>query len=490
MTTIRGVDYARISDDDTGRAAGVERQARSNSELAERRRIQLTARFCDNSKSAAHNLGKRDEFRDMLGYISEHEIRYVIAWHPDRLLRSVAEGEEFISLCRRREVIVLTVTAGEFDLSTAYGRKAFRDAVNGASYESEHRGERVAEARADGARNGRHSGGVRPFGWGRVVKLYDADGAEVGQRVDYTGHREDEAAEIRRMAEQILSGVSIAQVTRDLNARGVKTAAQADGRTIKRNGKVVTTGGWNSRSIWQILTSPRVSGHSVHGGKIVRRDAWPAILPEDTRQALVAIRDSAGRKTSPGNTPKWFGSLIYRCGVCDDGTTMAVRYRGSSGRATYVCRAHGHNRRNAVELDDFVTLVLLRYLDEHGAELIARPASGVDVKALRTEDRALVKRLEAKAVENALGELPDDTYAAVKAAVMQRRREIAGRLAEASTTSPVSKLVDAAEGVTAAWQVLTVGEAREVLREVLTVTVLPGFVGDVDAEHIEISGAA
>ena len=471
-----GVDYARISDDDKGQQAGVNRQAASNADLAERRNITLAARFVDNSKSASNHLDKRDDFRAMLGYVNEHDVSYVIAWHPDRLLRSVAEGEEFISLCRRRGLVVLTVTAGEFDLSTAYGRKAFRDAVNGASYESEHRGERVRDARKEQALKGRWGGGVRPYGWGLVTdqlqRVWDKDAHEWVMRpfVDYTQHNPEEANEIRRMARQILSGVSITQVIKDLNARRVPT---------------VTGGRWGNRQVRHIVTVPRVAGHAVYHGEIVQHNAWEPIISEGERQALITLLDDPSRKTSPGNQPKWLGSLIYKCGYCGK-DTMSVKKR-NDGLPVYRCRVHGHNGRDAVMLDAAVTETLLNVIKRDGADLIVQPVD-VDVDGLTQERNALQGKLR-----TLTDMFVNDTISAEQleyqtAKVNARIDGITRELTDAAASSPIADMVGV-DDVKTVWARKTIGEKREILRTVLSVTVLPGSVRDVDADHVKVRRA-
>ena len=259
----------------------------------------------------------------------------------------------FIKLARAHQVRLYSTTKGAYyNLEKASGRKELRDDTNEAEYESEHRGERVAIARKRQARHGAYGGGVRPFGWGvdtgRVRSVCVNPKAPPMDRVyedrpvlDMTRHNQAEAAEIRRWADDLLSGVSMNQVLRDLAARGVPTVAMTDERTVRRNGKAAEHGGWSSRTIQQILTSPRTSGHVVYQGQIVTRNAYEPILPDDVRQALITLFSDPARKTSPGNTPKWLGSLIYQCGKCDDGTTMTVR-RNTSGTPVYRCRAAGH----------------------------------------------------------------------------------------------------------------------------------------------------
>ena len=117
-----------------------------------------------------------------------------------------------------------------------------------AEYECDHRGERVALARKRQARKGEYGGGVRPYGWGvdtgRVRSVCVNPKAPAMERryedrpvLDMTRHSPAEAAEIRRWADDLLAGVSMNQVLRDLAARGVPTVAVTDGRVVRRDGK-------------------------------------------------------------------------------------------------------------------------------------------------------------------------------------------------------------------------------------------------------------
>lgn len=122
--------------------------------------------------------------------------------------------------------------------------------------------------------------------------------------LDMTRHNETEAGEVRRWAGDLLSGVSMNQVLRDLAARGVPTVAMSDERTVRRNGKAAAHAGWHSKTIQRILTSPRTSGHLTYQGEIVTRNAYDPILPDDVRQALITLFSDPARKTTPGNTPR------------------------------------------------------------------------------------------------------------------------------------------------------------------------------------------
>jgi site-specific DNA recombinase len=78
--------------------------------------------------------------------------------------------------------------------------------------------------------------------------------------------------------------VSEAQVLRDLAAREVPTVSMTDQRALRRNRKPARHSGWNSKTLQQILTHPRTSGHVVYRGEIVRRNVCPPILDEDIRR--------------------------------------------------------------------------------------------------------------------------------------------------------------------------------------------------------------
>jgi site-specific DNA recombinase len=81
------------------------------------------------------------------------------------------------------------------------------------------------------------------------------------------------------MADDLLSGVPMNQVLRDLAARKVATVAMTGDRPVRCNGKAAEHGGWNSRTVRQILTHSRMSGHAVYKGRgrprrATRRGGW------------------------------------------------------------------------------------------------------------------------------------------------------------------------------------------------------------------------
>ncbi|WP_219518212.1 recombinase family protein [Nonomuraea ceibae] len=477
------VDYTRKSLDKTKTGDGVNSQHEENQELADEFDLgEIRATYSDNDVSAYQDV-ERPEYLRMLADMQAGKIGAVIIWHAKRLHRKVEEVTQFIKIARAHKVRLFSVArGGEYNLNKPQGRRDLINDTNEGEYESGERGERVALARKRQARNGDFGGGVRPFGWGvdtgRVRSVCVNPKAPTMERVyedrpvlDKSRHNEAEAAEIRRWAKDLLAGVPMDQVIRDLTKRGVKTVSQADGRTVKRNGKVVETQGWSARSIKQILTHPRTSGHSVYNGKIIRRDAYDAILPEDTRQALITLFADPARKTSPGNTPKWLVSLTALCGQCDDGTVCTVR-NNSQGEPVYRCRAKGHCMAKAADVDARVERVVIKRLSRGDVHDLLPANVEADIPALRQEIVTLNQAKKNAARKLTLGMWDEETADEAIATAIGRIAEIREILRQATSDSPLAEFA-ASDDAQRTWDGLSLGRKREIIKLLVTVTLLP-----------------
>ena len=480
--TQAAADYCRVSVDKSGAEAGVGTQHQDNEEFADEIGVRLERTYTDNDLSAFSGV-ERPEYERLLADIAAGQIGTLIFWHANRFLRSTDEVNSFIRLARAHKVRVYSSTKGaEYRLERAAGRKDLRDDVNEAEYESEHRGERVMLARKRQARNGDYGGGVRPFGWGvdsgRVRSVCVNPKAPAMERVyedrrvlDITRRNEAEAAEIRRWADDLLSGVSMNQVLRDLAARGVRTVSEADERSVRRYGKTAEHGGWNSKTIQQILTSPRTSGHVVYKGQIVTRNAYEPILDEDIRLALITLFGDPARKTSPGNTPRWLGSLIYQCGVCADGTTMSVR-NNKSGTPVYRCRAAGHCSWPAARVDAHVESLLVARLSRADMTDLLPHEREADVAGLRDELVACDARKRGAAQMYARTVIDDAQLETITAELDQRMAQIRAELAGATAKSPLTDFAVSGDAQRT-WDDLSIGRKREILHILLAITLPP-----------------
>ena len=134
--------YCRISSDPRDTGLGVDRQREECAALATARGWRVVATHVDNDVSA-YSGKRRPGYLALLEAIEAGRVDVVVAWHPDRLHRSPLVLEGFIAAVEKADVAVHTVTAGQWDLSTATGRFFARQLGGVARYESEHRSERL-----------------------------------------------------------------------------------------------------------------------------------------------------------------------------------------------------------------------------------------------------------------------------------------------------------------------------------------------------------
>lgn len=263
--------------------------------------------YVDNDLSA-YSGKARPGYRAMLDAITAGEVDAVLAWHTDRLHRSPAELEGYITACEPGGVPTITVQAGHLDLTTPSGRMVARMLGNAARFESEHKSERAKRKALELAQAGRASGGLRAFG-------YDADRVTV---------RPDEAAVFVDLTGRVLAGESLRSVAADLQRRGVPT---------------VTGAGWSPTTVRAMLGRARYAGLREHKG-VTYPGTWPALIPLDVHLALRALlsdptRDRGGR----GRTRLLTGIML--CGDCTAPMTThhGGQQRSAASRVSYVCSA-------------------------------------------------------------------------------------------------------------------------------------------------------
>ncbi len=456
--TVRAAVYCRISKDPTGKRAGVERQEKECRELAKRLKWPVARVYVDNDISA-YKRKRRPEYEELLADIESGAINAVIAWHPDRLHRQPIELERYIDICDRRRVQNHTVQAGLWDLSTPSGRAVARTLGAWGHYESEHKSERIKAAQLERALAGRHQGGSRCFGY------------EGGKEADGGGMivREHEAAEIRRLADAVIRGESLRSLAREMNERGVPTV----------KGKQ-----WSSAHLSRMLVRPRLAGLRSHNGQIVGKGCWPAILDRETWDAVVAVlsdpKRCVGGSGRRGPVPTSLGTAIYLCGVCNEPRLRLGRT--NSRQPAYKCgnvgmdSSMGHVSRNAAKLDAYVEGALLERISQPGViEALCAMVDSDDAELakLRKEQASIRPRIKKATQMWTTGVMDDEQFAEASRDLHARDDEITAVLTAANLRSPLDVLLGV-DSIEKAWdKILTMGQKRAILAEVLTVTVMP-----------------
>jgi hypothetical protein len=229
----------------------------------------------------------------------------VVVYDQDRLVRQPKELEELREVCDRPRAWHIAAVSGEIDVRNS--DDLFRARILAAVHakESDNISRRVRRKQQELAERGRPHGGPRRYGY----------------RVDFSAIEPDEAAIVQELARRTLAGESLASLCRELNARGIPTAA---------------AGRWSPATLRRILIGPHLASLRVHGEQLYPA-AWPAILSEDTHHALRALLTDPQRKTNPRRPTRhlWSGFLV--CGHC--GMRMYAYYRQAKAGRSRRCAA-------------------------------------------------------------------------------------------------------------------------------------------------------
>lgn len=457
----RAVIYCRISQDRTGAGLGVERQREDCEGLAERLGCNVVEVYVDNDVSAFRKGKKRENYERMLADLAEGKATVVIVWHTDRLHRSVTELEGYIDMCEKRGVTTHTVQAGALDLASPTGRMVARMLGNVARYESEHKGHRVARARQQKAMAGEWAGGIRPFGWGVPTgemkkKIDRKTGEEIEvPELDMTKIVPEEAEALRHWTDEILSGGSIRSLVKWCADKGILTT---------RGNPVSHT------DMRDMLLRPRNAGIAVYKSEEVGRGQWEAIVEETKYRAVAAILKDPSRTTTPGATPKWLGSLLYRCGRGDCPHFVYVTQSGGRRYPSYRCQSpHGGGRR-AETVDQYVEDTVVERLERDDAEDLLLPApDDVNVAGLQAEAEQIRRRMKNLGGLFGAGQLELEPFTEGMDTARAQLDGVTVQLARAATRDPLAGLVGAPD-VRKAWKALGLDRQRAVLRSLVEVT--------------------
>lgn len=377
-TARRALIYVRASLDATGRGESVERQERACRALADARGWQVVDVVSDNSVSA-YSGRRRPGWQRVLAAVEGGACDVVVAWHLDRLTRSMSDLETLISLADRHGVGVATAT-GDIDLTTDAGRMVARILAAVARAEVERKAARQQLAnRARAHRGEPHRSGIRAFG-------YSQDGREIIP---------EEGQAIRDAATAILAGESIASIAEEWNRRGLRTTRARQ-----------TGGAWQAASVSRTLRNPRYAGRRIYRGEDVGAGDWPPLLPLDQWAALQAVLSDPRRRRgrSHGRTPSTLLGGLAVCGVCG-GTITATSSRGA---LVYKCRERQCAYLPRGPVDAWVAAHTIELVGSGDILALLAPSGSGDADSARREIATARERLNGLAAAYAAGAIDLD----------------------------------------------------------------------------------
>lgn len=348
--------YTRISRDDLGDGLGVARQEVDCRALAVRRGLTAQRVFSDNDVSAFSGR-RRPAYSQLLDEIRSGAVSHVFAWAPERLHRSPRELEDFLELLDRTGVVVETVKAGTWDVSTSHGRLVARMLGAVSRAESERTGERVSRAHQQAKSQGRWRGPI-PFG----MRASDSPGLPEPDDL--------QAALVTDIYDRVLRGDALTRIAADLNRAGERP----------RRGQA-----WTHTGVMRLIASPALGGLIEVEGEL-RPAAFAGVVDAATwRQAHAALQSRPrGETRRPREKLTLLGGLL----TCAEHGHVCF---GGSAEHSPVYVANGPGRCyvsiTRAAADDLITAVVINRLSRPDArqlfEPTANPAVAQEQQALR-----------------------------------------------------------------------------------------------------------
>ena len=175
--------------------------------------------------------------------------------------------------------------------------------------------------------------------------------------------------------------------------------------------------------------------------------AWPPLVDEETFYAARAVLlDPARTVTRPGKA-KHLLSMIARCGVC--GGALAVTYRLRAGkRPAYACRDRNCLAIDELDLDDYVTGLVLAYLARPSVwdRLVkAGPSDDAGLIAARGELTAIEADLENYRQMARARKITPASFAAIEPGITDDLEAARARVRELEAPAPL-RWLDGADG--------------------------------------------
>lgn len=307
-STRRAVIYVRISQDRTGDALGVARQRKDCVALCKRFGFDVVAIHEDNDITASKRK-VRPAYREVMAMLGAGVADTIVVWHLDRLYRDARELEDLLDLVEGHNIMVATVTGGDYDLTTSDGCTMARVVNAFAIKEGKDKARRVARKHLEMAEAGRVGGGPRPFGWNADKKTLHPI----------------EAPLLREAVDRVLAGETLHGIAVDWNSRNITTA----------NGKV-----WRSSTLRMILTLGRIAGIRTHNGEAVVIDGkpvmgeWEPIIDAKTFARVGVLINGRSLARVPRQAARrYLLSGLLVCGKCQHKMVSRPRYGGAPGYA-------------------------------------------------------------------------------------------------------------------------------------------------------------
>lgn len=451
---LRAVIYARVSSDPRQQLRSVSQQLDECTAECERRGWPVVKVFKDNDRSASRYATKnRPEYEKLITFLRLGNADVLVTWESSRAqrdleayvrLRKVAE-ENGLQWCYKGRLYDLSRTDDRFTTGL--------DALLDERESSVTRDRILRDMRANALKGRPH--GMNVYGYRRI---YDAETkAFVAQVI-----RDDQAQVIREAARRVAAGEAFHSIACDFNARDIPTP---------RGGTK-----WRTSVIRNMVTNARYIGKRTHHGVIVADAVWEPVLDEETFYACAQRIGSPQRRHQKDTKLKHFLSGEGRCGICDGPLRVKDLHRHGGSVPVYQCEEGGHLNIRKERLEDLVReAVCERLARPDAADLLGDDTRAEEAKAAIAKASEKRARLDEFYDAAATGELSPAALARIEARLLPEIEAAEQRAAELRVSTVLRDVIR--PDIADVWPTLEIGQQREVVRALMTATLLPECPG-------------
>ncbi|WP_169252883.1 recombinase family protein [Brevibacterium sp. 'Marine'] len=475
--TERGVIYGRASRDVNHTGTSVQKQIERGELWASGEDIELLEPIRDPNMGATRGSKERPGFKKVRGLIERQEIDVLILWEVSRSTRDAAESMSLLDAAEDNHVD-LVVDGKRYDPSDDADRIQLQFMFVMADSEGRRTKKRNIDSVTINARRGTPHGRL-PYGYRRI---YDSTNGVLLEQTPYdeNGRLLPEAQVLVDAARDVLAGVPIRRVCKQLNERGVPSPRKPRKKTLQENPDDVVTV-WERATLRQLLLNPTIAGRRVYRGEDIGPAQWEPIVAYDEWLRLKSLLSDPSRLTvavARGPSPRHLLTGIAKCGVCGSRLKASVNMRGL--KKAYVCRHEGCMKVTVTgeKVDAMIDATVLALFATPGfrgslasayRERSESQANGADIGA-----RIADLETERDELEAMRAQVPPAISLRAYAAEDQRIEKALDELRAsevAMVTSPTLQRMLRASDLEERWAAADLMDRREVIRILLEITI-------------------
>ena len=473
----RGVIYGRASKDVRHTGTSVDKQIERGERWAKGEGIDLLKPIRDDNMGATRGSRERPGFKKVRELIEGQAIDVLILWEVSRSTRDASESAALLDAAEDNKVVI-AADGKCYDPADEADRLQLQIMFLMAESEGRRTKKRNVDSVTTNAQRGTPHGRL-PYGYRRV---YDSTSGALLKQTPYDDHGRFlfEAKVLADAAHEVLRGVPIRRVCKQLNDQGVPSPRKPRAKTQKERPEDVVTL-WERGTLRQLLLNPTIAGRRVHQGKDIGPAQWEAIVEYGTWLKLRALLTDPSRLTVSiprGPSPRHLLTGIAQCGVC--GARLKAAVNAKRMKKAYVCRHEGCMKVTVTgeKVDALIESAVLALFASSGfrASLTSAYRERVESEAKAPDIASQIAELEAERdeLESMRAEDPPTITKRAYIAEDLRIETAIDKLREsevATIASPALRRMLSESDLESSWKNADLMDRREIIRILFDVTI-------------------